>query len=72
MGFVKCSMAAVRELGLFSTASLAQDPDFAQIQIQTIPAADYDAAWGQGFLSPEAFQTLVYQSLVSSGEGSGR
>ena len=28
------------------------------------PTANYDAVWGQGFLSPEQFQTIVYQSLV--------
>lgn len=32
--------------------------------IASNPTAKYDATWGQGFLSPEQFQTIVYQSLV--------
>lgn len=28
------------------------------------PTAQYDATWGQGFLSPEQFQTIVYQDLA--------
>ena len=28
------------------------------------PTADYDATWGQGFLKPEQFLTIVYQSLA--------
>ena len=26
--------------------------------------ADYDATWGQGFLKPKDFQTIVYQDLT--------
>lgn len=32
--------------------------------IASDPTADYDDAWGQGFLAPEKFQTIVYQSLT--------
>ena len=32
------------------------------------PTADYDAIWGQGFLKPEQFLTIVYQSLAALGE----
>ncbi|MBE9030371.1 hypothetical protein IQ266_11575 [filamentous cyanobacterium LEGE 11480] len=28
------------------------------------PTADYDKAWGDGFLNPKAFLTIVYQSLA--------
>lgn len=28
------------------------------------PTAEYDTTWGQGFLTPEQFQTIVYQSLA--------
>ncbi len=28
------------------------------------PTADYDDAWGQGFLTPEQFLTIVYQDLA--------
>lgn len=29
------------------------------------PTADYDKAWGKGFLSPEKFLTIVYQGLAA-------
>ena len=29
------------------------------------PTAQYDAAWGQGFLDPEAFLTIIYNSLAN-------
>ena len=40
MGFVKQTMAAVLGLGLLSTASVAQEIDFDQVEIQTVPVAD--------------------------------
>ena len=32
--------------------------------IASDPTAEYDDTWGQGFLTPEQFQTIVYQSLA--------
>ena len=32
--------------------------------IASDPTAEYDDTWGQGFLTPEQFQTFVYQSLA--------
>ena len=32
--------------------------------IASKPTADYDATWGQGFLKPAEFLTIVYQSLA--------
>ena len=32
--------------------------------IASKPTAEYDETWGQGFLSPEDFLTIVYQSLA--------
>ena len=32
--------------------------------IASDPTAKYDDTWGQGFLKPEQFQTIVYQSLA--------
>ena len=32
--------------------------------IASEPTAEYDDTWGQGFLTPEQFQTIVYQSLA--------
>ena len=28
------------------------------------PTAEFDAAWGQGFLTPEVFQKIVYSSVA--------
>lgn len=33
--------------------------------IASQPTADYDKAWGKGFLSPEKFLTIVYQDLAA-------
>ena len=35
------------------------------------PTADYDADWGDGFLEPEQFLTIVYQSLAAQPIGDG-
>ena len=49
---VRDKVAAIKKTGASEQETLAKKP-----------TADLDAAWGQGFMGPDAFTGLVYRTL---------
>ena len=58
--------AVMATLEAMAQASIKKDIAAGMTQDQVVaskPTADFDAAWGGGFLKPDAFTTLVYSVL---------
>jgi glyoxylase-like metal-dependent hydrolase (beta-lactamase superfamily II) len=43
--------------------ALVQQGQTLEQAIKAKPTADYDAAWGKGFIGPDRFVTMLYQEL---------